>query len=168
MREFFNRFCAQHRVVSLTSTRLRGNWEGGSNLNSLMADYVKASGSSYVPTGEYQAAKFYVSMAGAPCTTVAGSSIDSYATASTNNATVLVGNNGSTGSTSVAFQSVSSRFGSATGLTARIYQMPYNSGAKVDSWTLSATQTIAVSGNTATVTFNRGNAQDGWAVQLTT
>ncbi|KAL9048426.1 MAG: hypothetical protein Q9162_007730 [Coniocarpon cinnabarinum] len=156
------------RYERLKFNGLRGNWAGGSALNDLLAQLLIKSGSTYSTTGEYQAYKYYADMTGSPCTTTAGSKVDSYATASNNDATALVGSQFYTGSVSVAFQSVSSRFGSATSLRAQVYNIPYNNGGAVSGPTLFTTQTVSVSGNTATVTWNAANGNDGWAVRLTT
>ena len=137
-------------------------------MNDLLAQLLIKSGNTYSTTGEYQAYKYYADMTGSPCTSTSGSKVDSFATASNNDATVLVGSQFYTGSISVALQSVSSRFGSATSLRAQVFNIPYNSGGAVSGPTLFSSQTVAVSGNAASVTWNAANGNDGWAVRLTT
>jgi len=153
----------------LSSCSLRGNWASGSVLNDLLAQLlIKNSDGSYSTTGEYQAYKYYADMTGSPCSTTSGSSIDSYATASTNNATALIGSQFFNGTVNTVFKGISTQFGSATTLQASLYNIPYNSGNAVTGWTLSKTQKLTVSSNQATLSFSVVNGNDAWAVRLTT
>lgn len=105
-------------------------------------------------------------MTGSPCTSTSGNLIDSFATAGTNTANAIIGSQFFTGTAQVAFSSVATRFGSAKTLKASIYNIPYNNGGTVTGWTLSSTQTVTVSNNAATVSFNAANGNDAWGVVL--
>jgi len=128
---------------------------------------IKNSDGSYSTTGDYQVWKYYADMNNSPCQTTAGNSVDAYATAGNGNATALIGSQGYTGNVNVVFNSVNSQFGSATSLKGTVIRIPYNNGGAVTGWTTAQTLTVPVSGNSATVTFNADNANDGWAVRLT-
>lgn len=149
-------------------TRLRGNWASGAQLNDLLAQLlIKNSDGSYSTTGDYQGWKYYAQMGNAPCTTTSGNSIDSYATATSNNATALIGSQGYTGTHNVVFKNVNAKFGSRSSVTATLIKIPYNNGGVVNSWVTQSTSNVAVSGNTVTVSFTPSTSQDGWAVRLT-
>jgi hypothetical protein len=128
---------------------------------------IKNSDGSYSTTGDYQVWKYYADMVNAPCQTTAGNSVDSYATASSGNATALIGSQGYTGTVNVVFNNITSQFGSSSQLKGTVIRIPYNNGAAVTSWTTTQTLTVPVNSNSATVTFNADNANDGWAIRLT-
>lgn len=128
---------------------------------------IKNSDGSYSTTGDYQVWKYYADMNNSPCQTTAGNSVDSYATAGNGNATALIGSQGYTGTVNVKFDSISSKFGTATSLKGTVIRIPYNNGGVVNGWSTAQAITVPVSSNSATVTFNADNANDGWAVRLT-
>ncbi|GAC96570.1 glycoside hydrolase [Pseudozyma hubeiensis SY62] len=158
------------RYERLKFNALRGNWASGAALLDCLAGLlIKNSDGSYSTTGEYQMYKYYKNMNGAPCSTDSGSSIDSYAVGSTNNVTALVGSQGYTGTWNVNFQNINSYFGSATSVKADLIFLPYNSGHAVSGWQTNYTsQTVPVSNNAATVSFNVGNGNDAYAIRLHT
>jgi hypothetical protein len=109
-------------------------------------------------------------MNGSPCTTTAGSSVDSYATASTNNATAIIGSQSTSATTNaVTFSGISKKFGSATTVKAQLINIPYNNGGAVNGWTNSGSQqTLTVSNDQVTFNINVGSSatKDAWAVRL--
>lgn len=155
------------RYERLRFNGLRGNWAAGSQLNDLLAQLlIKNSDGSYSTTGDYQGWKYYAQMAGAPCTSVSGNSIDAFATSQSNNVSVLVGSQGYTGTMNVNLASVNSAFGSLTTLKYSLIKIPYNNGGVVTGWQTNRTSTVGVSNNQATISWVADNANDGWAVQV--
>ncbi len=157
------------RYERLKFNALRGNWARGAALLDSLADLlIKNSDGSYSTTGEYQVYKFYKLMAGAPCSTDSGSSIDSYAVGATNNVTALIGSENFSGTWNVNFQNVNSYFGSATQVKADLIYLPYSSGGVVNGWTTNYTKTLAVTNNAVTASFSVANGNDAYAVRLHT
>ncbi|KAJ1025106.1 hypothetical protein NDA16_002613 [Ustilago loliicola] len=149
---------------------LRGNWAGGSLLRDNLADLLyKDSNGNYHTTGEFQEWKQYAAMTGAPCTTDAGSSIDSYAvsTPSSKTASALVGNQGFTGTANVVFSNVSSLGSGISSVKAVIKRIPYNNGGEVTGLTTVSTTTIRVSNNQVTVPVSQTDANDAYYVTIT-
>lgn len=157
------------RYERLKFNALRGNWAGGAALlDSLAGLLIKNADGSYSETGEYQVYKFYELMTGAPCSTDSGSSIDSYAVGASNDVTALIGSENFSGTWNVNFQNIDQYFGSAAQVKADLVYLPYSNGGPVSGWTTISTQTIAVSNNAATVSFNVDNGRDAYAVRLHT
>lgn len=150
---------------------MRGNWADGGELSDNLADLlIKSSSGEYSTSGEYQEYKYYYLMEGAPCTTSAGSNVDSYAVASSNNVTALIGSQSFDAATiGATFDKVSSQFGSAGTINAELINIPYNNGSAVDGWTTAQTQTLSVSNDQVTFTFDVSSdaVRDAWAIRLT-
>lgn len=157
------------RYERLKFNALRGNWASGAQLlDDLAGLLIHNSDGSYSTRGEYQTYLYYKNMNGAPCSTDAGSSIDSYAVGNTNNVTALVGSSNFAGTWNVNFQNVNSYFGSASSVKADLIFMPYSNGGVVNGWTRNWTHTLPVTNNAVTVSFNVGNGLDAYAVRLHT
>lgn len=146
---------------------LRGNWASGSALRDNLADLLfKDSNGKYHTTGEYQTYKTYAGLTGSPCTTDAGNSVDSYATAGSGTASALVGNSGFTGTANVVFSSISN-LGNAAYVKATIKRIPYNNGGEVTMNVQVSTKKIKVVNNQVTVPVNQDNADDAYLVTIT-
>lgn len=102
------------------------------------------------------------------CTSVSGSSIDSYIVGSTNDVTALIGSQSFAGAWDIAFQNYETCFESASETQADIIYLPYNNGEGVIDWSTISTQTITVSDNAATVSIEVAHGDDAYAVHLYT
>lgn len=149
---------------------LRGNWASGGALRDNLADLLINNGDgTYSYTGEAQEWKIYRSLTGNPCTTTAGSYLDSYgiSTASSKNASALVGNSGFTGTGNVVFSKISSLGSGITRVRAVVKRIPYNNGAAVSGPTQVSSTLVNVNNNNVTVPINWTNADDAYLVTVT-
>jgi hypothetical protein len=177
MREYHNiDFIKQQKKTLWSDTyfthySLRGNWADGGQLSDNLADLlIKGSSGQYSTSGEYQEYKYYYLMDGAPCVTSEGSNVDSYAVASSNNVTALIGSQSFNAATiGATFQKISSQFGGANKVNAELINIPYNNGNTVNGWTTAQTQSLSVSNDQVTFTFDVSSdaVRDAWAIRLT-
>lgn len=160
-----------HPFLHSHSFRLRGNWASGGNLSDNLADLLlKSDSGQYSTTGEYQMYKYYYLMDGAPCNTDSGTNVDSYAVGSANNVTALLGSQSFDAATiGATFDGISSQFGSAGTINAELINIPYNGGNAVDGWTTAQTQSLSVTNDQVTFSFDVSSdaVRDAWAIRLT-
>ena len=62
-----------------------------------------------------------------------------------------------------------SQFGGASTIQGELINIPYNGGNAVDGWTTAQTQSLSVSNDQVTFTFDVSSdaARDAWAIRLT-
>ncbi|MGW1712861.1 RICIN domain-containing protein [Streptomyces sp. NPDC002156] len=149
---------------------LRANWASGRNLHDYEANLLtKNSAGQYVPLGEWFMYRYYGSQTGNIVNLIPGPGTDGLATKdnSANNAKILLGSSGNTGTVTVNLTGLNTTPVVESGRVRAIVQrVPYNSGAAVTGPETVSDATLSVSGNAASLAIPWSNAQDGYTVTL--
>jgi hypothetical protein len=146
---------------------LRANWGSGQGLHDNLASLLVRTGSGYQPRGDWYAYQSYAGMTGTSVAVARGNLVDGYATRDTGRAAVLLGNHGVTGDIAVSLQRLDTTGLVANGtVRAVLERVPQGDGGASSGRVVVSDRTIAVSGNTASVTVPWGNPDDAYAVTL--
>jgi hypothetical protein len=149
---------------------LRANWASGAGLHDNAARLLtKNSAGQYLPLGEWFLYRYYGSQTGNVVKVTAGTNTDALATKdnTARNAKILLGSNGNTGNVTVALNRLDTTSLVENGQVRAIVQrVPNNNGGAVTGPVTVSDQTLAVSGDSASVSVPWTNASDGYTVTL--
>jgi len=145
---------------------LRSNWGGGNGLYSTMAALVT---STWQPTSQYWVYKRYAEQRGLRSAVTSGSQVDAVAfqDACKTTSISLVGNRGGTrGSVNVVVKNMPAWLQSSGTTKVLLERMPTGVAA-VTAPTIVSSSPVTVTCSSITVTIDWSNAQDGYAITLT-